>query len=73
MATEDADPDLATEEHEDAEEDSGDDEAGDAAARKGKDPQPKGLWRRGILTAEDMAELDRSFPPPKRATPLAMI
>jgi diketogulonate reductase-like aldo/keto reductase len=25
------------------------------------------------LTAEDMAELDRSFPPPKRATPLAMI
>ena len=58
MATEDADPDLATEEHEDAEEDSGDDEAGDAAAKKGKDPQPKGLWRRGILTAEDMAALE---------------
>ena len=58
MATEDVDPDLATEEHEDAEEDSGDDEAGDAAAKKGKDPQPKGLWRRGILTAEDMAVLE---------------
>jgi diketogulonate reductase-like aldo/keto reductase len=25
------------------------------------------------LSAEDLAELDRSFPPPKRATPLAMI
>lgn len=25
------------------------------------------------LTAEDLAELDRTFPPPKRATPLAMI
>ena len=25
------------------------------------------------LAAEDLAELDRSFPPPKRATPLAMI
>jgi hypothetical protein len=25
------------------------------------------------LTADDLAELDRSFPPPARATPLAMI
>jgi diketogulonate reductase-like aldo/keto reductase len=25
------------------------------------------------LTADDLAEIDRSFPPPKRATPLAMI
>lgn len=57
----DQDPYLEEKENrddEDAGDETGDDEVAEAAPKSGKPPQPQGMWRRSIMTAEDMKILE---------------